>query len=119
MASSDTHQRIMDAAERLFAERGYAGASMRRIVTEAGVHLAAVNYHFGSKRELFGAVLERRLRPLNQQRIEALADRTRRGFERFWNKSDHLRPSSELIAAVHAASGLHQPPLEQLMQNVR
>ena len=72
MASSDTHQRIMDAAERLFAERGYAGASMRRIVTEAGVHLAAVNYHFGSKRELFGAVLERRLRPLDEQRIDAL-----------------------------------------------
>lgn len=69
---SDTQKRILDAAEELFAARGFGGASLRDIVAEAGVHLGAVNYHFGSKRQLFGAVLERRLGPLDAERLEAL-----------------------------------------------
>ena len=45
----DTGERILDAAERLFMAHGYEGTSMRQITSEAGVNLAAVNYHFGSK----------------------------------------------------------------------
>ena len=45
----DTRERILDAAERLFMESGYEGASMRMITGEAEVNLAAVNHHFGSK----------------------------------------------------------------------
>ena len=45
---SDTRARILDAAERLFMAHGYDGTSMRQITGEAGVNLAAVNYHFGS-----------------------------------------------------------------------
>jgi AcrR family transcriptional regulator len=46
---TSTKDRILDAVERLFAERGYAATSLRIVTAEAGVNLAAVNYHFGSK----------------------------------------------------------------------
>ena len=52
----DTKEKILDAAERLFAEHGFASTSMRDITTEADVNLAAVNYHFGSKLALLQAV---------------------------------------------------------------
>ncbi|MEE8154343.1 MAG: TetR/AcrR family transcriptional regulator [Phycisphaerales bacterium] len=72
MATAETKQKILDAAERLFAEHGYAATSMRQLVNKAGVNLAAVHYHFQSKQELFIAVVERRLRPLNEQRMQLL-----------------------------------------------
>lgn len=67
-----TKQRILDAAERLFAERGFAATSLRSITAAAGVNLAAVNYHFRSKEALLEAVFARRLAPLNQKRLELL-----------------------------------------------
>ena len=48
----DTRMCIIEAAGELFAERGYAGTSIRAIVKKAGVFLSAVNYHFGSKEQL-------------------------------------------------------------------
>ena len=70
--SADTKTRILDAAERLFVEHGFEATSLRSLTSAAGVNLAAVNYHFGSKEELFQAVLTRRLDPMNQERIELL-----------------------------------------------
>jgi AcrR family transcriptional regulator len=70
--SPDTKTRILDAAEALFTEHGYEATSLRQLTGAAGVNLAAVNYHFGSKEELFQAVLTRRLDPMNQERIELL-----------------------------------------------
>jgi AcrR family transcriptional regulator len=67
-----TKARILDAAERLFMEHGFEATSLRVITTAAGANLAAVNYHFGSKEELFQAVLTRRLDPMNQERVELL-----------------------------------------------
>ncbi|QSX42422.1 TetR/AcrR family transcriptional regulator [Shewanella cyperi] len=62
MASrSDTKTRILDAAEKLFAERGFSETSLRLITSKAEVNLASVNYHFGSKKELIRAVLARYL----------------------------------------------------------
>jgi len=49
----DTRTALLDAAEELFAERGYHGAGLRQVVARAGVNLAAVKYHFGSKRALY------------------------------------------------------------------
>ena len=69
-----TQDRILDAAEALFMEHGFEATSLRLITAAAGVNLAAVNYHFGSKEELFQAVLTRRLDPMNQARV-ALLDR--------------------------------------------
>jgi AcrR family transcriptional regulator len=71
--SADTKTRILDAAERLFVEHGFEATSLRSLTSAAAVNLAAVNYHFGSKEELFQAVLTRRLDPMNQERIELLA----------------------------------------------
>ncbi len=57
----DTRERILDVATRLFTEHGYAGTSIRMITGEAGTPVALVNYHFGSKRGLMEAVMERAL----------------------------------------------------------
>ena len=54
--STDTRERILDVAEKLFMGHGYEGTSMRQITGEAGVNLAAVNYHFGSKQSLIQEV---------------------------------------------------------------
>jgi AcrR family transcriptional regulator len=72
MDQRDTKQKILDAAERCFADHGYHCSSLRTLTREAGVNLAAVNYHFGSKEELLKAVIERRLIPLNALRIKRL-----------------------------------------------
>ncbi|HEY3181101.1 MAG TPA: TetR/AcrR family transcriptional regulator [Casimicrobiaceae bacterium] len=67
-----TTERILDAAETLFMEHGFEATSLRSITTAAAVNLAAVNYHFGSKEELFQAVLTRRLDPMNHDRLTLL-----------------------------------------------
>lgn len=61
MSAVDTKFRILDAAEQLFAERGFSDTSLRQITGRAEVNLASVNYHFGSKKELIRAVLSRYL----------------------------------------------------------
>ena len=63
MAQSETVDRILDAAEELFAEKGFSDTSLRMITGKAGVNLAAVNYHFGSKKSLIQAVFARFLTP--------------------------------------------------------
>jgi AcrR family transcriptional regulator len=68
----ETQTRILDAAEALFLLHGFEGASMRMLTARAGVNLAAINYHFGSKDALIEAVLRRRLDPMNTSRIAAL-----------------------------------------------
>jgi AcrR family transcriptional regulator len=68
----ETRTRILDAAEELFMQQGFGGTSMRLLTTKAGVNLAAVNYHFGSKDALIEAVFRRRLDPMNVARIAAL-----------------------------------------------
>ena len=64
MAPLDTRTRILDAAERLFAERGFRGTSVRAITDLAGANLAAIGYHFGSKAELLAAVARRAIEPI-------------------------------------------------------
>lgn len=70
--AASTKTRILDAAEELFMEHGFEATSLRLITTAAGVNLAAANYHFGSKEELFQAVLTRRLDPMNSDRMQLL-----------------------------------------------
>lgn len=61
---TDTRTQILDAAKQLFAEHGFRGTSVRAITERAGVNLAAVGYHFGSKAELLGAVVRRVVEPI-------------------------------------------------------
>jgi len=65
-----TAERILDAAEELFAERGYAGTSLRDVATAVGIRIPSLYNHFESKEALYGAVLERDLRPV----LRALSD---------------------------------------------
>ena len=67
-----TRTRILDAAEELFMQHGFEGTSMRMLTARAGVNLAAVNYHFGSKDALIEAVFRRRLDAMNAERVAAL-----------------------------------------------
>jgi len=64
--------RILDAAEKAFADLGFEGASLRHIVQEARVNLATVYYYFKSKEGLMAAVFERRFGPLRNEHFEAL-----------------------------------------------
>jgi len=70
----DTRERIFDAAEALFIERGFDGTSLRMVTTRADVNLAAVNYHFGGKTGLFTAMIARRFDLLNEARIVLLEE---------------------------------------------
>lgn len=72
MTQTDTITRILDAAEQLFAEKGFAETSLRMITTRAKVNLAAVNYHFGSKKDLIQAVFARFLSPFTQKLTKEL-----------------------------------------------
>ena len=80
----DTKDALLDAAEVLFAELGIERTSLRAVTSLARANIASVNYHFGSKEGLVRAVLERRLRPLNEQRLrllEAYEAESRAGLE--------------------------------------
>lgn len=70
--SDAARDRILDAAERLFAERGFEGTSVRELAASAGVNLAAVNYHFGGKEALYRAVGERLMHELRERRMTAI-----------------------------------------------
>lgn len=70
--SEPTVTKILDSAEGLFADRGFNATSMRSITNHAGVNLASVNYHFGSKRQLIIEVIRRGIEPINTARLHAL-----------------------------------------------
>ena len=72
MAADHTRTAILTAAERLYAERGFAEVTMRDIVTAASVNLAAVNYHFGSKDELIAELFVTRSLVTNRERLNDL-----------------------------------------------
>lgn len=68
-----TRERVLDAAERLFAELGFDGVSIRHIAGEAGVTLGVVGFHGGSKQDLFTTILQRRVDELSSARRQQLA----------------------------------------------
>lgn len=69
---TDTKSRILDTAEQLIAAQGFAATSLRQIIAEAGVNLAAVHYHFGSKEELLDHVIARKVTAVNEERLARL-----------------------------------------------
>lgn len=72
-ATADVRESILEVAERQFAENGVAGTTVRAVTTEAGVNIAAVNYYFRSKEDLYRELVGRRLGPLNEERARMLA----------------------------------------------
>ena len=67
-----TKDRILGAAEELFAQFGFAGTSLRQVTGRADVNIAAVNYHFGSKENLVNEVFRRRMDVMSAQRLSQL-----------------------------------------------
>jgi AcrR family transcriptional regulator len=85
----ETSSKILDAAERLFADGGYAATSLRSIMAEAGVNVAAIHYYFRSKESLLEAVLARRVEPANRERLRVL--------EEYEASTGEGRPEVEMI----------------------
>jgi len=104
-----TKDKLMDAAEKLFARRGFHAVSLRDITSDAGVKLALVNYHFGTKKKLLAEVIERRGHVLNDERRRRLIE------ERL--KAAPQAPSTEAVVGAflnpildrlaHAGPGWH------------
>jgi hypothetical protein len=100
----DRHQgRILDAAESAVHGARLRGDQLRSSRQRPAVNLAAVNYHFGSKEELFQSVLTRRLDPMNQARVALL--------ERYESQaSGAARVRAHSRRAVHPALALARDP---------
>ena len=73
MTTSDIKERILNAAERIFEEQGLEAVSLRAVTGEAGVNIAAVNYHFGSKAALLKAMTQRFFTSVNAEQLQRLA----------------------------------------------
>ena len=100
---ADTRERIMLAAERLFAERGFDGVSVRDIVAAANVNLAAINYHFGSKGALMMAIFRQRAKELNKERLQRLREILAEA--RAARRRHFARPHRAALPVARPASG--------------
>lgn len=90
---SESKLRLLDAAELLFAERGFEAVSVRDVTQLAKANVAAVNYHFGSRDGLVALVVARYITPVNQERLARLEV-----LERKW--SGKAVPLEEIIEAL-------------------
>lgn len=96
-----TKDRILGAAEELFALQGFAGTSLREVTSRADVNIAAVNYHFGSKENLVNEVFRRRMDEMSARRLHALQAATH-------ERPGQLEPI--LAAFIEPALALAQDP---------
>lgn len=87
----ETKTRILDAAEKLIVELGAEKASLRKITAEAGVNIAAINYHFGSKDNLVSAILERFLNPVLHELMTGLETLVKQSGEKGPEIEDIIR----------------------------
>ena len=75
---TETQIKILEAAEVEFADNGFNGASIRNITQRAGVNIASINYHFGSKESLFREMFHFRFDPINEVRLSRLREEQER-----------------------------------------
>jgi len=111
MATNDpgeTRQKILIAAESLFAEYSLNGVSLRQITAKAGVNLAAVNYHYSDKESLYREIIVLRLREINATRTNELSQAEARA-------AGSLMPLGEIIEIL--ARPLFQPSANPVSYN--
>ena len=108
--SEITRERILKAAERLFAERGYDATSVRAIVAKARVNQAAINYHFAGKEGLYGEVLRTAFHALTEDQLghaeeaKAMSAR-RRSANLFAASCNRLRRATRLAVTCGFSTG--------------
>jgi AcrR family transcriptional regulator len=100
-----TAERILDAAEALFAKRGYAGTTLRDVATEVGLRTPSLYNHFESKESLYAAVLERGIRPVFEVLSEVVEAR-----------QEANREAEQLVERVMALVAQH-PNVPRLIQH--
>jgi AcrR family transcriptional regulator len=101
--SKDVRERLLDAAEGFFAEKGFEGTSVRDLTATAGSNIAAVNYYFGGKEKLYIEVFHRRMVAINNVRIN--------GINQLMSRNDH-EVTLEILLRTFAMSFL-EPLLDQ------
>lgn len=101
---TETQGKILDTAERLFGDQGYAGTSLRQIIAAAGVNLAAIHYHFGNKEELLDHLVARKAGPVNEERLALL--------ERY-----EAEAGSAPVPVEKLLKAFLEPPLLRVKQN--
>ena len=94
-ANQSARDRLLDAAEQLFAQKGFTATGIREITNEANSNIAAVNYHFGSKENLYCEVFRRRLIVLREMRITSI--------DKVISQTKHEPTLEELIRAFAAS----------------
>jgi len=110
----DTKHKILDTAERLIGEHGYASTSLRQIIAEAEVNLAAIHYHFGSKEELLDELIVRKVGPVNVTRL-MLLDRLEADAGRV---PPTVRSVLDAFFVPMAEMGSHEPLFVRMMGRV-
>jgi AcrR family transcriptional regulator len=103
--TSETREQLVAAAERLFAERGFAGVSVRTIAAEAGVNWSLVGYYFRSKDGLLAEVYRRHCTTLNAERLRLLTEARRTGLELESVIEAFVRPA---LAEIQGGEGRNQ-----------
>lgn len=127
----DTRRRILEAAERLFAEQGLGATSLRAIARAAGVRQPTLHYHFRDKRELFRASLDLRVVPLFNARLAALEELEKDGrgadlesiiaasqgpIIRAWR--DPISPGVSVVNLLYRASMDAEPEWAEVFQEL-
>jgi AcrR family transcriptional regulator len=98
-AEEGTRERILRTAERLFAERGFGGVSVRELAAAAQVNIASIGYHFDNKEGLLSEVYRRHCEPMIEERLRGLA------------ASSRLRGKARVAAIIEA---FIRPALQQV-----
>jgi AcrR family transcriptional regulator len=104
MSEAKTKDRLLDEAERLFAEKGYEDVSVREIAAASNANLAAINYHFQGKENLYNEVLRRRITPKRDRLLAALDE-----VENLDSSPDQLEQLFRAFVSVHLEDALRGP----------
>lgn len=115
----DTQDRILDAAEQLFAEQGIAATSLRSITQHAGVNTAAIHYHFGDKLALLEAIVSRRIHPVYEERLRLLEGLCAEHGPEGLDVEDLLRAYLAPVVAARSEWGAGARTLGELMARLR
>jgi AcrR family transcriptional regulator len=118
----DTRRRLIDAGRKLMATRGFKGTSIRALTDEAGANLGSVTYHFGSKEQLYHAVLEEVIAPFREQ-VRALGDMPLPALQRveyfIRGMFQHLRDNRDMPRFMVQEIVLGDFPAPQILESIK